>query len=120
MLKLVAAGVLAAGAALWAGTAAPEEQLARSVTIYRDTYGVPHIFAKSDAGAVFGLMYAQAEDNFWQLETDYIRILGRAAEVEGRAGLGADILAHAYEAERRAKEHYQHAGPQLRALCDAF
>ncbi len=95
-------------------------QLARSVTIYRDTYGVPHIFAKSDAGAVFGLMYAQAEDNFWQLETDYIRAIGRSAEVDGPAGLSNDILTRAWETEERAREQYDHATPQLRALCDAF
>src|SRR3954470_22897652 len=90
-------------------------QLARSVTIYRDTYGVPHIFAKTDAGAVFGLMYAQAEDNFWQLETDYIRALGRLAEVDGESGLANDVLRRAWEVERRGREHYDHATPQLRA-----
>src|SRR5689334_11893889 len=74
--------------------ATPEEQLARSVTIYRDTYGVPHIFAKTDAGAVFGLMYAQAEDNFAQVEADFIRITGRAAEVNGPASLANDVIVH--------------------------
>jgi len=44
--------------------------LAHSVTIHRDTYGVPHIYGSTDASVVFGLMYAQAEDNFWQLEDD--------------------------------------------------
>src|SRR5262249_39705415 len=48
------------------------EKLARSVTIYRDSFGVPHVFGKTDASVVFGLMYAQCEDNFWQLETDLI------------------------------------------------
>jgi penicillin amidase len=91
-----------------------------SATIYRDTYGVPHIYGKTDADAAFGLMYAQAEDNFWQLEEDYIRILGRAAEIEGPRGLAGDILARAYESTKRAKEHYAKAAPKLRALCDAF
>ena len=89
-------------------------------TIYRDTYGVPHIYGKTDADTAFGLMYAQAEDNFWQLEQDYIRILGRFAELEGPAGLANDILTRAWESERRSREHYQRASPQLRALCDAF
>src|ERR1051326_868031 len=89
-------------------------------TIYRDTYGVPHIYGKTDADTAFGLMYAQAEDNFWQLEEDYIRVLGRAAEVYGRSELNGDILTRAWESERRSREHYQHASPQLRALCDAF
>jgi Penicillin amidase len=56
-------------------------EMARQVTIYRDTYGVPHIYAPTDAACVFGLMYAQAEDNFRQLENTYIDMLGRAAEV---------------------------------------
>src|SRR5689334_16868095 len=45
--------------------------LAATVTIYRDTYGVPHIYAKTDAGCVFGYFYAQCEDNFWQVEDNY-------------------------------------------------
>jgi acyl-homoserine lactone acylase PvdQ len=92
----------------------------RSVTIYRDSWGVPHIYARTDAGAAYGLMYAQAEDNFRQLETDYIRALGRAAEAEGRRGLSGDILYRAYEVEPRARAAYATAGPEIRALCDAF
>jgi len=113
MLRWILLCILAARPALPAG-------LSKSVTIYRDTYGVPHIYGKTDAAAVFGLMYAQAEDNFWQLEEDYIRIVGRLAELEGPSGLSNDILVHAYETTARAKEQYQRAGPRLRALCDAF
>src|SRR5438270_6122491 len=104
-MRFLVLGLLAA-APLCAGPA--PQQMARSVTIYRDTYGVPHIFAKNDAGAVFGLMYAQAEDNFWQLEHDFIRMIGRMAEVEGQAGISNDILTRAWETEKRAREHYDH------------
>jgi penicillin amidase len=80
------------------------------IYIYRDTYGVPHVYAKTDAGAAFGLMYAQAEDNFWQLEEDQIYMLGRAAEIHGPAGLSGDILARAWESEslraRRSSSQY--------------
>lgn len=100
--------------------AAQPRNLAKDVTISRDTYGVPHIYGKTDAAAAFGLMYAQAEDNFWQLETDYIRTLGRAAEVDGPAALSADLVVHAWQAVEHAQEHYRTATPQLRALCDAF
>lgn len=91
-----------------------------SVKITRDTWGVPHISARSDAGAAYGLMYAQAEDNFWQLETDYIRALGRASEIEGPKALSGDILYYAWEVETRAKAAYSSANPKLRDLCDAF
>ncbi len=56
---------------------------AKNVTIFRDTWGVPHVYGKTDADAVFGLMYAQCEDNYWQLEESGIRALGRAAEIYG-------------------------------------
>ncbi len=98
----------------------PVPKLARAVTIHRDTYGVPHIYGKTDASVVFGMMYAQAEDNFWQLEDDYVRILGRSAEVYGQKSLAGDITVHAYESVARARKHYDTADPQLRALCDAF
>jgi acyl-homoserine lactone acylase PvdQ len=85
----------------------------RDVTIRRDICGVPHISGKTDADAALGLMYAQAEDNFWYLETDYARTLGRAAELEGRSALAGDPVEH-------AQEHYRTADPKLLALCDAF
>ena len=56
--------------------AAGLEQIARSVTIYRDNYGVPHVYGPTDASCVFGYVYAQAEDNFWQIEDNYIQALG--------------------------------------------
>lgn len=56
-----------------------EEKMARSVTVYRDTWGVPHVFGPTDASVVFGLAYAQAEDNFEHLEDNFIRSLGRGA-----------------------------------------
>ena len=62
---------------------ASPEKIARSVTIYRDTWGVPHVYGPTDASCAFGYAYAQAEDNFWQVEDSYIRSLGRAAEVHG-------------------------------------
>ncbi len=59
------------------------ETLARTVTIYRDTYGVPHVFGRTDASTVFGFAYAQAEDNFWRVEENFILALGRASELYG-------------------------------------
>src|SRR5262245_44229377 len=96
------------------------EQMARKVTIYRDTYGMPHIYAPTDAACVFGLMYAQAEDNFWQLEVDYIRALGRAAEIQGERGLMNDVMRRAFEINRLAMAEYAQADARTRQLCDAF
>ena len=64
---------------------------AAKVTIYRDNYGVPHIYGKSDADAVFGLLYAQCEDDFKRVELNYIEKLGRLAEVNGETSLYSDL-----------------------------
>src|SRR5436853_7542005 len=80
LLVLTTASV-AAPAARKADDNGKLEKLARSVTIYRDSYGVPHIFGPTDASCAFGYAYAQAEDNFWQIEESYIPSIGRAWEI---------------------------------------
>jgi penicillin amidase len=95
------------------------ERIARSVTIYRDSYGVPHVYGTSDFSVVFGFVYAQAEDNFWQLEENYIQALGRAAEVYGERALPNDVLNRKLEIERLSRDEYQRAGLRTRQLCEA-
>jgi acyl-homoserine-lactone acylase len=64
---------------------------AASVTITRDDWGIPHISGKTDADAVFGLLYAQAEDDFNRVETNYFNALGCAAEWEGEGAIYRDL-----------------------------
>src|SRR5262245_61518131 len=73
------------------------EKIARSITIYRDNWGVPHVYGPTDASVIFGFVYAQAEDNFWQIEDTYIQALGRASEVYGERSLNADLTNRALE-----------------------
>src|SRR5713226_2698419 len=88
---------------------AKAEKLARSVTIYRDNYGVPHIYGPTDASCVFGYAYAQAEDNFKQIEDSYIHAIGRAAEVGGDKELPSDLLNRALEIPSLSQQEYEHA-----------
>src|SRR5271166_872889 len=75
--------------------AAPEiarcEQKARNVTIVRDDWGIAHVHGKTDADAVFGMIYAQAEDDFPRIETNYLNAMGRLAEAEGESALFQDL-----------------------------
>jgi acyl-homoserine-lactone acylase len=96
------------------------EQLARSVTIYRDTYGVPHIYGPTDPSVIFGYAYARAEDEFFKVEEHFARAIGRLAELEGESGLINDYLVRAYEVERLSKEEYRRTEPRIRELCDAY
>ena len=67
------------------------EQRAQNVTIVRDNWGIAHVRAKTDADAVFGAIYAQAEDDFNRIETNYLVSLGRLAEAEGESSLWQDL-----------------------------
>lgn len=93
---------------------------ARSVTIYRDIYGVPHVFGRTDASTVFGFAYAQAEDNFWRVEENFIHALGRASELYGERTLDEDRFNRALEIPKLAREEYARLDRRMRSLCDAF
>jgi acyl-homoserine lactone acylase PvdQ len=103
-----------------ASTEARAERIARSVTIYRDGYDVPHIYGPTDASCVFGYIYSQAEDNFWQIEDSYIRALGRASEIYGDRTLADDMLNRALEIPRLAREEYDRTTGRARELSDAL
>jgi len=95
-------------------------KMARSVTIYRDAWGVPHVYGPTDASVVFGFGYAQAEDRLEQLEDNFMRAVGRAAEIHGEKALLDDTLARALEIPRLAREEYERSRPPMRAIYDAF
>jgi len=67
------------------------EQQAASVTITRDDWGLAHVKGKTDADAVFGMIYAQAEDDFNRVETNYLNAMGRLAEAEGESAIYRDL-----------------------------
>src|SRR5882724_1732098 len=67
------------------------DQQARRITIIRDDWGIAHVYGKTDADAVFGAVYAQAEDDFNRVETNYINAMGRLAETEGEARIWQDL-----------------------------
>lgn len=96
------------------------EAQAENITIIRDDFGVPHIYGKTDADAVFGLLYAQCEDDFNRVEQNYIWATGRLAEVEGEDALYSDLRAKMFMTEEEAKANYRNSPEWLKELCDAF
>jgi acyl-homoserine-lactone acylase len=96
------------------------EKQAKQVTIIRDNFGIPHIYGKSDADAVFGLLYAQCEDDFKRVEMNYIEKLGRMAEVKGSAELYNDLLVRLVIDSSAAIADFKKAPAWLQKLCNAF
>lgn len=96
------------------------KEIASRVKIIRDDFGVPHIYGKTDADAVFGLLYAQAEDDFNRVERNYIWAIGRLAEVDGEDALYSDLRARLYMTTDEAIAAYNNSPVWLKALCDAY
>lgn len=96
------------------------QQQAERVEIIRDDFGVPHIYGESDADAVFGMLYAQCEDDFARVERNYIWATGRLAEVEGKTAIFSDLRANLYMTKEESIEAYESAPDSLKALCQAF
>jgi acyl-homoserine-lactone acylase len=96
------------------------QQRAKRVTIIRDTWGIPHIYGKSDADAVFGLLFAQCEDDFKRVEMNYIEKLGRTAEVKGEAALASDLYTRMILDSAEAVTDYKKSPLWLRKLLNAY
>ena len=96
------------------------EQLASNVTISRDNWGIAHIYGQTDADTVFGTLYAQAEDDFNRVETNYINAMGRLAEAEGEAELFRDLRMKLFIDPADMQAQYAQSPEWLRALMNAF
>jgi acyl-homoserine lactone acylase PvdQ len=94
-----------------------EEQ---NVTIIRDDWGIAHAYGKTDADAVFGMEYAQAEDDFNRVETNYINAMGRLAEAEGESKIYRDLRMKLFIDPDQMKKQYAVSPAWLKALMNAF
>ena len=96
------------------------QQQAQNVTIIRDNWGIPHVYGKSDADAVFGLLYAQSEDDFNRVEVNFINAMGRMAEVEGKAALYRDLRMQLFIDTTVVKQEYESSPDSLKVLMNAW
>src|SRR5277367_4522844 len=122
-MKLLFTVLLCIPAVVGAGTAASEnawQQHAQHVHIIRDNWGIAHIYGKSDADAVFGMIYAQAEDDFNRIERNYLMGLGWLAEAEGESALYSDLRARLFIDAGRLQQQYRAAPAWLKSLMDAW
>lgn len=96
------------------------EKQASNISIIRDHFGVPHIYGKTDADAVFGLLYAQCEDDFKRVELNYIEKLGRLSEVNGEKDLYEDLLIRLVIDSTDAIHDYNKAPLWLKKILNAY
>ena len=96
------------------------EARAGRVFIQRDDWGIAHVHGETDADAVFGMIYAQAEDDFRRVETNYLNALGRAAEVDGEPAIWSDLRQRLFVDPIDLKAKYATSPAPLKALMDAW
>ena len=96
------------------------DQEARNVTIVRDDWGIAHVYGKTDADAVFGMIYAQAEDDFNRVETNYINAMGRLAEAEGESKIYQDLRMKLFIDPEEIKKDYAKSPEWLKKLMNAW
>ena len=136
MKRLVLVFILAAAACLLASEPAASEEAASetaktaeaarwereaaSVTITRDDWGIAHVYGKTDAGAVFGMIYAQAEDDFNRVETNYINGMGRLAVAEGEGKIYQDLRMKLFIDPEALRKEYAASPDWLKKLMNAF
>jgi acyl-homoserine lactone acylase PvdQ len=96
------------------------ERQARNVTIIRDDWGIPHVYGRTDADAVFGLMYAQAEDDFNRVEMNLLNAMGRTAEAEGASRIWQDLRMRLVVDPDSTRRLYRSSPRWLRTLMDAW
>ena len=98
----------------------PAAAAAQEATITRDDWGIAHVHGKTDADAVFGMAYAQAEDDFNRIETNYLNALGRLAEAEGEAAVWQDLRMKLFIDPAELQRLYAESPDWLRKLMDAW
>src|SRR6266540_7154709 len=96
------------------------EKQAQNITIIRDDWGIPHVYGKTDADVVFGAMYAQAEDDFNRVETNYMNSMGRLAEAEGESAIYRDLRMKLFINPDSMKAKYAASPAWLKKLMNAY
>ena len=95
------------------------QQQAQQVTIIEDDWGIPHVYGKTDADAVFGLMYVQCEQSFERVELNHLEMMGRLSEVYGKSRLYEDLRMQLIYDTAAAITDYAKSPAWFRKLLDA-
>jgi acyl-homoserine lactone acylase PvdQ len=96
------------------------QEQAKKVSIIRDNWGIPHIYGKTDADAVFGMLYAQCEDDFKRVEMNYVEKLGRLSEINGEKDIYSDLQIRMLIDTADAKKDFAKAPAWLKKLMQAY
>ena len=91
------------------------------VNIYRDTWGVPHIFGEKDRDTAYGLAYAHAEDDFKTIQDILLSLRGKLATVYGKDGAPNDYIVQLLRIWEVVESHYEYdLAKNVRSICESY
>lgn len=96
------------------------QSMAKKVTIYRDAFGVPHVYGPTDASVVFGFTYARAEDEFQKIQKSLLSATGRISEMLGQTGILSDRATRLFEIPRHSQREYETCDPAFKRILIAY
>lgn len=94
--------------------------LEHEVEVFRDSYGIPHVRARSEHDAFMGQGLVHAQDRMWQMEYDRRRAYGTTSELLGSSGLVQDRQMRRFQIRRGLEGDYTALSTGARAMLDAF
>jgi acyl-homoserine-lactone acylase len=89
-------------------------------TIVRDNWGIAHVHGTTDADAVFGMAYAQAEDDFNRVEYNYLDALGWRAQADGAPAIYSDLRERLWIDPADLQARYRRSPAWLKQLMNAW
>ena len=92
----------------------------KKITIARDSFGVPHIFAKSDAEVSYGLAWAHAEDDFKSIQEMLLPAKGKMGRYQGRDGATADFVFELLHCREVTLEKWHTLRPDFIRLLEGY
>jgi acyl-homoserine-lactone acylase len=91
-----------------------------NITIARDSFGVPHIFAPTDAEVAYGLAWAHAEDDFTTLQLTILSGKGKMASALGKKGAQADYVVNLLRCRQLVEDQWNTLSPDFIRLIDGY
>ena len=92
----------------------------KDIEIIRDSYGVPHIYGKTDADTAYGLAWAHAEDNFYTIQKAYLAGNGIISQLNGKKGIGADFVAQFIQSAETVDRLYHTLSNEFKAIMSGY
>lgn len=120
LLSAVAVACAPQDSAIEGGELDAWQEQAERITITRDDWGIPHVYGPTDADVVFGMVYAQAEDDYARIELNYLNSLGRLAEAEGESAIWSDLRMKLFVDPADLEARYAESPAWLRDLMDSW